>query len=193
MTSLNKIAQIRMFICQFSKTAVSCSTGSSKSPTDAHSHHTLPNSNSHGNERHSKPNHVNSDEVQYFLKIFSALQQKVQICEKKCITNFLRAVNNGRLIKVFVSVPLIHSFPSLLKILVIFGWNQNCYQNFVVEFSLAGDMVFSIIVNSGEILKISFNPYLNKTFCFNLLCVSLRVETFLLLILVSYVLKTYPI
>lgn len=37
--------------------------GSSKSPTDAHSHHTLPNSNSHGNERHSKPNHVNSDET----------------------------------------------------------------------------------------------------------------------------------
>ncbi|XP_068751451.1 WW domain-containing adapter protein with coiled-coil-like [Montipora capricornis] len=36
--------------------------GSSKSPSDSHRYHTLANSNSHGSDRHSKPNHVNSDE-----------------------------------------------------------------------------------------------------------------------------------
>ncbi|XP_078344299.1 uncharacterized protein LOC144629923 isoform X2 [Oculina patagonica] len=47
----------------YSRSRESNKRGSSKSPTDAHSHHTLPNSNSHGNDRHSKPNHVNSDET----------------------------------------------------------------------------------------------------------------------------------
>ncbi|XP_020615751.1 WW domain-containing adapter protein with coiled-coil-like isoform X1 [Orbicella faveolata] len=47
----------------YNRSRESSKRGSSKSPTDAHSHHTLPNSNSHGNERHSKPNHVNSDEA----------------------------------------------------------------------------------------------------------------------------------
>lgn len=36
--------------------------GSSKSPGDGHSHHIFANSNSHGSDRNSKPNHVNNDE-----------------------------------------------------------------------------------------------------------------------------------
>ena len=42
-------------------------TGSSKSPGDGHSHHIFANSNSHGSDRNSKPNHVNNDEVRFFF------------------------------------------------------------------------------------------------------------------------------